>query len=1002
MGVNSLIKSGRLRLLLGALIISSWAAARPAGAMPHHPRVAAELARRGELAALGREQAALARQGLDRPAREVLAATARAAHAAKRAATPRNMHIAVLLVDFSDNDWRIYPSYVPDHYTDLLFTAGTHPTGSLRDYYLENSRGDFDLTGQVSGWHRMPQTYRYYVAGRRGTGGPYPQNGQKLVEDAVRLADAADPALDFSRFDNDGPDGVPSSGDDDGTVDGLIVVHAGPGFEETSNPNDIHSHYWNVVDEELVVDGVRIFNYMLDPQDGRAGVFAHEFGHNIGLVDLYETDGGGTSVVGVWSVMSLGAWLSASGGAFGPGSGSRPSHLDAWSKVATGFATPVDLTDNVPGRMLEPVVPGGEILRLWTNGRVGSEYFLVENRAPVGFDRSLPFTSTTVGGLLIWHVDEETATNDDAGHPRVALEQADGRRDIEAGRNYGDESDPYSLGRAFTPTSQPASLSYSGADTQVRVENFDLVTGATYAADFTVETAPALAKVRLTIDDATGGNGDGGLDATERGAVAVEIENAGLDARQVLVDLECLDPLVTIAGGPLAAGDLAAGGTTAVPGAFTFLVADLPADPYALTWRLRYTAVGYEETEDVVLAAGDVVGFAANFEDDAEGFTHSVGRAGYRDDWFVAEDAGRGGGSAFRCAMADSNRYGNLTDARLDTPVFALDGTCRLFFWHTIDAEVDAGTRAWDGGLVELSLDGGPFAPIAPVGGYPYRIIRNGQSAIADREAFSGKITAFERVEFDLTGMTGAGRLRFRFGSDGSVTAGGWVVDDVTVVSPAEPYAVTFLTPGTDAEGRVVVAFEVEEFFAGRPYDGRGFNVYRRAESASFPLRGVAAGVPAGYTLLTGVPLPPDSSYTDAGCSPAELFAYLLEDLRKEGQEPRLYGPRQVYVPGGPADPHIVRAVPSVFQPAVDPATLIQFVVPPAGGAVAPVDVELRVYDLAGRLVAELVDGPRPPGKNVASWNGYGVRGVPVPSGVYFLRLDAEGGTSGLRVVVLR
>jgi hypothetical protein len=124
--------------------------------------------------------------------------------------------------------------------------------------------------------------------------------------------------------------------------------------------------------------------------------------------------------------------------------------------------------------------------------------------------------------------------------------------------------------------------------------------------------------------------------------------------------------------------------------------------------------------------------------------------------------------------------------------------------------------------------------------------------------------------------------------------------------------------------------------------------------------------------------------------------------LRKEGQEPRLYGPRQVYVPGGPADPHIVRAVPSVFEPAQSSTTRIEFVVPPAGEAMGPVDVELRVYDLAGRLVAELVDGQLPPGKNVASWNGYGVRGVPVPSGVYFLRLDAEGGTSGLRVVVLR
>ncbi len=977
----------------GALVLALLGAAlAPARAMPLHPRVAETMAKSGSLSLFTREQAELARQGLDRPSR--LARGARAG----------GMHVAVLLVDFSDNDWRIEPAYTPDHYRDLLFSRGTHSTGSLRDYYLENAYGDFDLTGQVSGWHRMPQTYRYYVAGRRGTGGPYPQNAQKLVEDAVRLADQLDPALDWSRFDNDGPDGIPNSGDDDGMVDGLIVVHAGPGFEETGNPNDIHSHYWNVVDADLVVDGVRVFNYMIDPQDGRTGVFAHEFGHNLGLVDLYETDGGVSSVVGVWSVMSLGAWLSATGGAFGPGAGTRPSHLDPWSKVAAGFVAPVEFADNAPGRALEPSAQSPEILRLWTNGTASSEYFLVENRAPIGFDRALPFASTTIGGLLIWHVDEGVATNDEPAHPRVALEQADGRADIEANRNYGDSGDLFSLGRVFTATSVPASRSYSGSDTQVRVENLGLVGGATFAADFTVETAPALRKLRLTLRDDEG-NGDGGLDATERGAIEIELANIGLEARAVSVDLESLDPLVAVAGGPVAAGDLPAGETVTLAGAFSFLVADLPDDPYPVAWRLHYQAAGYEATEDIVLVAGDVIGFAADFELGDAAFTHSAGRPGYRDDWHLAGGSGRDGGQAFRCAPPDSSAYANLTDARLDTPLFALDGSCRLFFWHTIEAEVDVGTRAWDGGLVELSLDGGPFRPIAPVGGYPYRIIRNAQSPIADSEVFAGVVTTFERVEFDLAGKAGAGRLRFHFGSDGSITERGWVIDDVAVVSPAEPYAVTFLSPTVSAEGSVVVDFEVEEFFPERPYDGRGFHVYRRAESPDFPLRAAAeSGIPAGFELLTPAPLPPDGIYVDASVQPAEIFAYILEDLRRDGEEPRQYGPRYVYVPGGPAAARIVRAVPSVFEPAQSPTTRIEFVVPPGASrsAAAAVPVTLIVYDLCGRLVATLVDAPRLPGKNVAEWDGVGSRGFAAPSGVYFLRLESGGTSAGGRIVLLR
>ena len=73
----------------------------------------------------------------------------------------------VLIVDFDDNvaDTSMYPT---SHYDDLLFSVDTYASGSMRDYYLENSYGDFDVTGEISGWHRMPQDYAYYVDGQRG------------------------------------------------------------------------------------------------------------------------------------------------------------------------------------------------------------------------------------------------------------------------------------------------------------------------------------------------------------------------------------------------------------------------------------------------------------------------------------------------------------------------------------------------------------------------------------------------------------------------------------------------------------------------------------------------------------------------------------------------------------------------------------------------------------------------------------------------------------------
>ncbi|MFC1800235.1 M6 family metalloprotease domain-containing protein, partial [Candidatus Eisenbacteria bacterium] len=207
----------------------------------------------------------------------------------------------VIIVDFDDNtaDTGTYPT---SHYNDLLFSVGTYPTGSMRDYYLENSYGNFETTGQTSGWHRMPENYSYYVDGNNGFNS-YPRNAQGLTEDAVI---AADPYIDFSQYDNDGPDGIPDSGDDDGFVDALFVVHAGPGAEVTGSPYDIWSHAWGTYNY-VPVDGVYVYGYSMEPEDGDIGVFCHELGHVLGLPDFYDY-GYDSRGAGYWSVMAGGSW----------------------------------------------------------------------------------------------------------------------------------------------------------------------------------------------------------------------------------------------------------------------------------------------------------------------------------------------------------------------------------------------------------------------------------------------------------------------------------------------------------------------------------------------------------------------------------------------------------------------------------------------------------------------------------------------------------------------
>jgi len=126
----------------------------------------------------------------------------------------------VILVQFDDHlaDTLNHDPAAFDH---LLFSEGVHSTGSMNDYYLENSYTNVGVTGVVTVWLRMPQNYTYYVDGQYGFGN-YPNNAQKLTEDAVA---AADPLVDFSQFDND----------NDGYVDALFIVHAGVGRVDGDN-----------------------------------------------------------------------------------------------------------------------------------------------------------------------------------------------------------------------------------------------------------------------------------------------------------------------------------------------------------------------------------------------------------------------------------------------------------------------------------------------------------------------------------------------------------------------------------------------------------------------------------------------------------------------------------------------------------------------------------------------------------------------------------------------
>ncbi len=202
-----------------------------------------------------------------------------------------------------------------------------------------------------------------------------------------------------------------------GYVDGIFVVHAGTGFEESGNDCEIHSHQSGITRQSR--DGVFISTYSIEPEETAAGanlspigVFCHEFGHVLGLPDLYDY---------TYTSTGCGRYTVMAGGSYN-GSSRTPAQFDIWCKIHLGFMSSTNVTANQIGTTFPAIEWNPVGYRLWANGAVGNQYFLVENRQKQGFDAALPGQ-----GMLVWHIDDNIHGNDDKWHPQVMLEQADGK-----------------------------------------------------------------------------------------------------------------------------------------------------------------------------------------------------------------------------------------------------------------------------------------------------------------------------------------------------------------------------------------------------------------------------------------------------------------------------------------------------------------------------------------------------------------------------------------------
>ncbi|PKK89779.1 MAG: hypothetical protein CVV64_12700 [Candidatus Wallbacteria bacterium HGW-Wallbacteria-1] len=275
-----------------------------------------------------------------------------------------------------------------------------------------------------------------------------------LMREAILAADAV---TDFSNFDS------------------VMIFHAGPGEELSGVPA---SFLWSAhvpLSPAVEADGIRVVSAMCMPETYQpygaqsiVGVTAHEFGHELGLPDLYDTtpaSGSDSQGIGIWGLMGSGNWL---------GDGATPSLPCAWSRAHLGWDDPVDVTSSVTGRALTHPQAGGESLRVWID-RSTDEYFLLENRFATGWDASLPGQ-----GLLVWHINGSRATvatwhdtnqvNGDEAAKLVDLEEADGASDLDQMVNPGDSTDPFAgpsrpaFGLSTNPSSRRDDGSASGVE----------------------------------------------------------------------------------------------------------------------------------------------------------------------------------------------------------------------------------------------------------------------------------------------------------------------------------------------------------------------------------------------------------------------------------------------------------------------------------------------------------------------------------------------------------
>ena len=357
-------------------------------------------------------------------------------------------HSIVVLVEYSnvsfsmDDPWEYFNDFLNgDNF------SGNGATGSCRQYFIDSSMGLFKPTYDLYGPVKLSNTQSYYgVNGRYGQGGDV--NAHEMIIEAVN---ALDPIVNFADYDHNG----------DGYVDSIYVIYAGLGEADGGSANTVWPHSWELSEAAgyaVSVDGVKVDTYGCSNElSGRKpvgiGTFVHEFGHVMGLPDLYNTSPSyyyDSSTPLDWSLMDSGSYNNDS---------RTPPYFSSFERYSLGWIEPEEILCS-GNYELSNLGDTGQAF-IMTTEENEDEFFIIENRQLSGWDKYIPFH-----GMLVWHIDfnqkawDQNTPNNNPNHQYICLVRADNRpTDV----TFANDPFPGMSGNytAFTSTTNPKLISWN-------------------------------------------------------------------------------------------------------------------------------------------------------------------------------------------------------------------------------------------------------------------------------------------------------------------------------------------------------------------------------------------------------------------------------------------------------------------------------------------------------------------------------------------------------------